>query len=176
MAQQTRHIWMHGQQHHRQCVSLIHPSRLPDLDVWLARFNNANDHTPYHSHPAHVVTTGQCALEQPVVQNNRKLSCSFRIAHHVFTVLLHLPDTPPPPHTPPALSTLPHPSILWDWILILLQIKFERFYAGSPICSPTRASFLTGRTPWRDCIFNVESVFTPCPPNHSVCESSLMYC
>ena len=35
-------------------------------------------------------------------------------------------------------------------------IKFERFYAGSPICSPTRASFLTGRTPWRDCIFNVE--------------------
>jgi arylsulfatase A-like enzyme len=35
-------------------------------------------------------------------------------------------------------------------------IRFNRFYAGSPICSPTRASFLTGRTPWRDCIFTVE--------------------
>jgi len=35
-------------------------------------------------------------------------------------------------------------------------VRFDRFYAGSPICSPTRASFLTGRTPWRDCIFDVE--------------------
>ena len=43
-----------------------------------------------------------------------------------------------------------------QWAAAPSAIKFERFYAGSPICSPTRASFLTGRTPWRDCIFNVE--------------------
>ena len=36
------------------------------------------------------------------------------------------------------------------------QKRFDRFYSGSPICSPTRSSFLTGRTPWRDCIFGVE--------------------
>lgn len=28
-------------------------------------------------------------------------------------------------------------------------LRFERFYAASPVCSPTRASVLTGRTPFR---------------------------
>ena len=50
-------------------------------------------------------------------------------------------------------ASTPH---LDAWSRADSAIKFERFYAGSPICSPTRASFLTGRTPWRDCIFNVE--------------------
>eukprot|EP01046_Picozoa_sp_COSAG06_P000753 COSAG06_NODE_22_length_33148_cov_102.016279_12_plen_296_part_00 len=50
-------------------------------------------------------------------------------------------------------ASTPH---LDAWAAADSAIKFERFYAGSPICSPTRASFLTGRTPWRDCIFDVE--------------------
>lgn len=28
-------------------------------------------------------------------------------------------------------------------------IRFDRFYAGAPVCSPTRGSCLTGRHPWR---------------------------
>ena len=35
-------------------------------------------------------------------------------------------------------------------------VWFERAYAGNPICSPTRASVLTGRTPARTCIYSVE--------------------
>ena len=35
-------------------------------------------------------------------------------------------------------------------------LRLERFYAGAPVCSPTRASVQTGRTPRRDCIFGVE--------------------
>ena len=50
-------------------------------------------------------------------------------------------------------ATTPH---LDQWAAADSAIRFERFYAGSPICSPTRSSFLTGRTPWRDCIFGVE--------------------
>jgi arylsulfatase A-like enzyme len=53
-----------------------------------------------------------------------------------------------------AAST-PH---LDAWSAAPGAIRFDRFYAGSPICSPTRASFLTGRTPWRDCIYNVDVV------------------
>ena len=33
---------------------------------------------------------------------------------------------------------------------------FRRAYSGNPICSPTRASVLTGRTPSRTCIYGVE--------------------
>ena len=33
---------------------------------------------------------------------------------------------------------------------------FHRAYSGNPICSPTRASLLTGRTPARSCIHDVE--------------------
>ena len=28
-------------------------------------------------------------------------------------------------------------------------LRFERFYAGAPVCSPTRGSCLTGRHPYR---------------------------
>ena len=35
-------------------------------------------------------------------------------------------------------------------------VWFERAYAGNPICSPTRASVMTGRTPARTCIYAVE--------------------
>ena len=35
-------------------------------------------------------------------------------------------------------------------------VWFHRAYSGNPICSPTRASVLTGRTPSRTCIYGVE--------------------
>ena len=37
-------------------------------------------------------------------------------------------------------ASTPH---LDEWSAADSAIRFERFYAGSPICSPTRASFLT---------------------------------
>ena len=36
------------------------------------------------------------------------------------------------------------------------SLVFHRFSAGSAVCSPTRASALTGRTPDRDCIDGAE--------------------
>jgi arylsulfatase A-like enzyme len=36
------------------------------------------------------------------------------------------------------------------------SLVFRRFYAGSAVCSPTRASVLTGRTSQRECIFGAE--------------------
>ena len=33
-------------------------------------------------------------------------------------------------------------------------IQFDRFYAASAVCSPTRASFLTGRNPYRTGVFS----------------------
>jgi arylsulfatase A-like enzyme len=33
-------------------------------------------------------------------------------------------------------------------------LRFERFYAGGPVCSPTRAAMLTGRTPHRSGVFS----------------------
>jgi len=38
---------------------------------------------------------------------------------------------------------------------------FPRFYSGGPVCSPTRATILTGRTNTRDCIINVEQLSLP---------------
>lgn len=38
---------------------------------------------------------------------------------------------------------------------------FPRFYSGGPVCSPTRATVLTGRTNTRDCIINVERTALP---------------
>ncbi len=54
--------------------------------------------------------------------------------------------TPNPPRTPnlDAMATGPN------------SILFHRFYSGSAVCSPTRSSVLTGRTPDRDCIFGAE--------------------
>ena len=54
--------------------------------------------------------------------------------------------TPNPPRTPhlDALSAADS------------TLRLDRFYSGSPVCSPTRASLLTGRTPDRECVFNAE--------------------
>lgn len=51
-----------------------------------------------------------------------------------------------PPRTPhlDALAAAPGTLVL------------DRMYAGSPVCSPTRASLLSGRTPDRECVFNAE--------------------
>ena len=53
---------------------------------------------------------------------------------------------PNPPRTPhiDALAHGPH------------SLVFHRFYAGSAVCSPTRASMLSGRTSDRECISVVE--------------------
>jgi Sulfatase len=51
-----------------------------------------------------------------------------------------------PPHTP-NLDALAAAS----GTLVL-----DRMYSGSPVCSPTRSSLLTGRTPDRECVFNAE--------------------
>ena len=50
------------------------------------------------------------------------------------------------PRTPEldAMSRSPH------------TLVFDRFYAGSAVCSPTRASVLTGRTSERECIYGAE--------------------
>jgi len=37
------------------------------------------------------------------------------------------------------------------------SIRFDNFYAGAPVCSPTRASVLTGRTPNRHCIWSANT-------------------
>ena len=54
--------------------------------------------------------------------------------------------TPNPPRTPHLDALASSPGTL----------VFDRFYSGSPVCSPTRSSLLTGRTPDRECIFNAE--------------------
>ena len=46
-------------------------------------------------------------------------------------------------------------SFLDSWINKANTITFWRGYAGSPVCSPSRASILSGRTPIRDCVFAV---------------------
>lgn len=38
---------------------------------------------------------------------------------------------------------------------------FERFYSSGPVCSPTRATVLTGRTSTRDCILRTEQMSLP---------------
>ena len=40
------------------------------------------------------------------------------------------------------------------------SILFHRFYSGASICSPTRASILSGRNPLRECIGNAEGCGT----------------
>ena len=50
--------------------------------------------------------------------------------------------TPNPPRTPHLDS----------WAKAPGSIVFDRFYSGNPVCSPTRAALLSGRTPFRDCI------------------------
>lgn len=36
------------------------------------------------------------------------------------------------------------------------HFRYCLFNSGSPVCSPTRSSLLTGRTPDRECVFNAE--------------------
>ena len=50
--------------------------------------------------------------------------------------------TPNPPRTPQLDAWATGPG----------SIIFDRFYSGNPVCSPTRAALLSGRTPFRDCI------------------------
>eukprot|EP00038_Savillea_parva_P010847 m.193237 g.193237 ORF g.193237 m.193237 type:complete len:584 (-) comp18878_c0_seq1:120-1871(-) len=33
------------------------------------------------------------------------------------------------------------------------SVIFDHFYSGNPVCSPTRSALLSGRTPFRDCIY-----------------------
>jgi arylsulfatase A-like enzyme len=42
------------------------------------------------------------------------------------------------------------------WATDAASLVFTRAYSGSPVCSPTRASLLTGRSPDRECVFNAE--------------------
>lgn len=43
------------------------------------------------------------------------------------------------------------------------SIRFDNFYAGAPVCSPTRSSALTGRTPNRHCIWSANTGHLPLP-------------
>jgi len=54
--------------------------------------------------------------------------------------------TPNPPRTP-------H---LDAWAADRASLVLTRAYSGSPVCSPTRSSLLTGRSPDRECVFNAE--------------------
>ena len=59
--------------------------------------------------------------------------------------------------TPPAgggafTANPPRTPELDAWAHAKGSIIFDRFYSGNPVCSPTRAALLSGRTPWRDCI------------------------
>ena len=53
---------------------------------------------------------------------------------------------PNPPRTPHLDAMAAGPNTM----------LFNRFYAGSGVCSPTRSAMLTGRTPDRECIFGAE--------------------
>ena len=52
-----------------------------------------------------------------------------------------------------GLARTPH---LDAWSRSDHAVWFQRAYSGNPICSPTRASLQTGRTPARTCIYAVE--------------------
>ena len=46
-------------------------------------------------------------------------------------------------------------------------IQFDRFYAASAVCSPTRASFLTGRNPYRTGVFSANrGIWASCKQMH----------
>jgi arylsulfatase A-like enzyme len=47
-------------------------------------------------------------------------------------------------------------------------VWFHRAYSGNPICSPTRAAVMTGRTPARTCIYGVEQ--------HTLCHAGVGGC
>ena len=54
----------------------------------------------------------------------------------------------------------PHTPNLDAWASANSTLVFDRFYSGSAVCSPTRSSCLTGRTPNRECIFSAEGCGT----------------
>ena len=47
------------------------------------------------------------------------------------------------------------------------SLKLQDFHSGGTVCSPTRASVLTGRNPWRDCVDGVYGCSDPteCTPH-----------
>ena len=45
------------------------------------------------------------------------------------------------------------------------SVVFSRFYSGGSVCSPTRSSCLTGRTPTRECVINTEQNALPLQMN-----------
>ena len=49
---------------------------------------------------------------------------------------------------------IPYTSNFDSWTESDHTIVFHRGYSGAPLCSPTRASVLTGRTGDRDCIYS----------------------